>query len=58
MEITKKRFEKVIKEVMEDLEHDDGLDDCMTRMLITMTGVTFAERMKRKLFGEESEGKK
>ena len=52
--INESEFNAAVKKTMDDI-FDDPKIDGMTRLTITLSGMTFAEKMRKYLFKNESE---
>ena len=50
--ISKAEFNEAMKKVMDDMMNDPDLDG-MAKLLVPMTGVSFATKMEKILFPEE-----
>lgn len=46
-------FDKAVEQVMDEMMNDEKITG-MTKFLIPLTGVVFADHMKKILFGEEN----
>ena len=53
--ITRKEFKEAIHKATEELMNDSSLKHGESKLLICMTGMTFASRMEEILFGKEKE---
>ena len=60
--ITKEQFDNAVVETMNDIMNDPRIEGGMSKLLIPLTGATFAGQMREKLFGKpdnnETEEKK
>jgi len=60
--ITKEQFDNAVVETMNDIMNDPRIKGGVSKLLIPLTGATFAGQMREKLFGKpdnnETEEKK
>ena len=60
--ITKEQFDNAVVETMNDIMNDPRIEGGVSKLLIHLTGATFAGQMREKLFGKpdnnETEEKK
>ena len=59
--ITKEQYDDAVRETMTDILNDPRIEGGMSKLLIPLTGATFAGQMREKLFGkpdDETEEKK
>lgn len=60
--ITKEQYDDAVRETMKDILNDPRIEGGMSKLLIPLTGMTFAGQMREKLFGkpddDETEEKK
>lgn len=55
--ITKEQFINAVGKTMNDIMNDPRIEDDMSKLLIPMTGATFACQMCEKLFGKPDTNK-
>lgn len=58
--ITKEQFDNAVVETMNDIMNDPKIESDVSKLLIPLTGATFAGQMREKLFriSDETEEKK
>ena len=50
--ITKEQYDDAVRETMTDILNDPRIEGGMSKLLIPLTGATFAGQMREKLFGK------